>query len=132
MQTFRSMGISYGVVVHEGAESPPQFTDGCKVACESAFALLGSGSSLLDATVEAVRFLEDDGSGFSPMMLGRVGDSPMIGCGFYADSECAIATTGMGEEIIKKMFARTIYELMSDDGDVKKACEKGIKLFPLM
>jgi hypothetical protein len=28
------------------------------------------------------------------------------------------------------MLARTIYELVLDNGDVKKACEKGIKLFP--
>src|SRR4030042_248152 len=69
--------------------------------------------------------------GFSPMMLGRVGDSPMIGCGFYAGSTCALATTGMGEMIIKKMFAKTVYDIISNGEDIKKACKKGMALFPL-
>jgi len=68
--------------------------------------------------------------GFSPMMLGRVGDTPMIGCGFYAGPVCALATTGMGEEIIKRMFAKALYDMMSHGEDIKKACKKGIKMFP--
>jgi L-asparaginase/beta-aspartyl-peptidase (threonine type) len=69
--------------------------------------------------------------GFSPMMLGRVGDSPMIGCGFYAGPECALATTGMGEMIIKKMFARTVYDMIHHGEDIRKACKKGVAMFPL-
>jgi L-asparaginase/beta-aspartyl-peptidase (threonine type) len=69
--------------------------------------------------------------GFSPMMLGRVGDSPMIGCGFYAGPACALATTGMGEMIIRKMFARTVYDMVSHGEDIRKACEKGVAMFPL-
>jgi beta-aspartyl-peptidase (threonine type) len=68
--------------------------------------------------------------GFSPMMLGRVGDAPMIGCGFYAGRVCAIAATGMGEEIIKKMLAKTVYDMTSRGEDIKKACEEGINMFP--
>jgi L-asparaginase/beta-aspartyl-peptidase (threonine type) len=67
--------------------------------------------------------------GFSPMMLGRVGDSPMIGCGFYAGTACAISATGMGEEIIKRMLAKTIYDMVSQDEDILSACRKGIDLF---
>jgi L-asparaginase/beta-aspartyl-peptidase (threonine type) len=69
--------------------------------------------------------------GFSPMMLGRVGDSPMIGCGFYVGHVCALATTGMGEMIIKKMFARTVYDMIHEGGDIKEACKKGVAMFPL-
>jgi len=268
--------IHYGIVVHGGAGSPSDFSDGCKAACESAFSLLEAGKSSLDAVVEAARMLEDDGrfnagsgsalrldgktiemdasvmdskgnlgivisirdvknpiliakavmntphvalagegatifarkkgfqpfnkssqraleryqtvnqcirkdklakesplwkgydiealwnfpdvsykevfcdtigavaidkkgvlavanstGGFSPMMLGRVGDSPMIGCGFYAGSACALATTGMGEMIIKKMFAKTVYDMVSHGEDIKEACKKGIAMFPL-
>ncbi len=267
--------ISYGIVAHGGAGSPSHFSDGCKEACESAFKLLESGESSLDAVVEAARILEDDGrfnagsgsvlrldgktiemdasvmdskgnigiviaiknvknpilvaravtetphvalagegaiafarkrgfepfyhvsqrarkryqiikqlikegrlsreapswkghdietlwnfpdvsykeifcdtigavaidkkgvlsvanstGGFSPMMLGRVGDSPMIGCGFYAGSACALANTGIGEEIIKRMFAKTVYDMISQGEDIKKACKKGIRMFP--
>src|SRR4030043_848719 len=67
--------------------------------------------------------------GFPPMMLGRIGDSPMIGCGFYAGSACAIVTTGMGEEIIKRMPAKTVYDMVSSGEDIKNACEKGINIF---
>jgi L-asparaginase/beta-aspartyl-peptidase (threonine type) len=68
--------------------------------------------------------------GFSPMLLGRVGDSAMIGCGFYAGPSGAIAATGAGEEIIKKMFAKTVYDNISKGIDVRKACKKGIEMFP--
>lgn len=68
--------------------------------------------------------------GFSPMMLGRVGDGPMIGCGFYAGPACAIAITGMGEEIIKRMLAKTVYDMVSKGENIKKACKKGINMFP--
>jgi len=67
--------------------------------------------------------------GFPPMMLGRIGDSPMIGCGFYAGSACAIVTTGMGEEIIKRMLAKTVYDMVSSGEDIEKACEKGVDIF---
>jgi L-asparaginase/beta-aspartyl-peptidase (threonine type) len=268
--------IHYGIVVHGGAGSPSHFSDGCKAACESAFGILETGKSALDAVVEAARILEDDGrfnagsgsalrldgktiemdasvmdsrgnlgivmairnvknpimvaravmntphvalagegattfarkqgfepfhnssqraleryqtvrqcikknklakesrlwkdhdveelwnfpgvsynevfcdtigavaidkkgvlaaanstGGFSPMMLGRVGDSPMIGCGFYVGPSCASATTGMGEMIIKKMLARTVYDMIHHGEDIRKACKKGIAMFPL-
>jgi beta-aspartyl-peptidase (threonine type) len=268
--------LHYGIIVHGGAGSPTHFSDGCKAACESAFSLLETGKSSLDAVVEAARILEDDGrfnagsgsalrldgktiemdasvmdsegnigivialhdiknpiliaravlntphvalagegatafarklgfqpfdkssqraleryqmvkqriknsklekesplwkghdiealwnfpdvsykeifcdtigavaidkegvlavanstGGFSPMMLGRVGDSPMIGCGFYSGPECALAATGMGEMIIKKMFAKTVYDMISNGEDIKGACEKGVAMFPL-
>jgi beta-aspartyl-peptidase (threonine type) len=268
--------IRYGIVVHGGAGSSSDFSDGCKAACESAFDFLEAGKSALDAVVEAACILEDDGrfnagsgsalrldgktiemdasvmdsegnigivialreiknpilvaravlntphvalagegatafarklgfqpfdkssqraleryqmvrqcikknklgkesplwkghniealwnfpgvpykeifcdtigavaidkkgvlavanstGGFSPMMLGRVGDSPMVGCGFYSAPECALAATGMGEMIIKKMFARTVYDMIFRGENIKKACEKGVALFPL-
>ena len=270
------MTILYGVVVHGGAGSPAELSDGCKAACESAFSLLEAGISALDAVVEAARILEDDGrfnagsgsvlrldgktiemdagvmdsennigmvisirgvknpvvvaravidtphvalsgqgatafakkSGFapfyqvsprslerfkkvrelikegkvgeenplwigydveslwnfedvsyrdlfccdtigavaldkegnmaaanstggaSPMMLGRVGDSPLIGCGFYAGPACAVAATGIGEEIIKRMLAKTVNDMVFYGEDIRTACEKGIAMFP--
>jgi beta-aspartyl-peptidase (threonine type) len=267
--------IHYGVVTHGGAGSPSHFSDGCKAASKSAFNLLETGKSSLDAVIEAARILEDDGrfnagsgsvlrldgktiemdasvmdskgnigiviaiknvknpilvaravmdtphvalagegvtafarkqgfepfyqvsqraqeryqivkqlikegklsteasswkghdieslwnypdvsfmdvfcdtigavaidkegvlavanstGGFSPMMLGRVGDTPMIGCGFYAGPAGALASTGMGEEIIKRMFAKTVYDMISHGDDIKEPCKKGINMFP--
>lgn len=40
-------------------------------------------------------------------MPGRVGDVPMVGCGFYADDELGGASsTGWGEAIAKVILAR--------------------------
>lgn len=267
--------VRYGIVVHGGAGSPGHFTDGCKKSCKSAFRMLEAGGNSLDAVVEAVRILEDDGrfnagsgsslrfdgktiemdaalmnsegklgmviaikrirnpiwaaravlktphialagdgatdfarkeglrsfrkpsknaseryrklkqsihekrlsedvpqwkgydiellwnfndksyrdifcdtvgavaidkrgvlsvatstGGFSPMMRGRVGDSPMIGCGFYAGPAGAVASTGIGEEIIRKMLAKTVYDMVSQGEDITRACERGISTFP--
>jgi L-asparaginase / beta-aspartyl-peptidase len=38
---------------------------------------------------------------------GRVGDSPLIGCGTYADDLGAVSCTGHGESIIRVVLARS-------------------------
>jgi L-asparaginase / beta-aspartyl-peptidase len=44
---------------------------------------------------------------------GRVGDSPLIGCGCYADSEVGgISCTGYGEAIMKIVMAKTAAEFL--------------------
>lgn len=44
---------------------------------------------------------------------GRVGDSPLIGCGTYADNSTgAVSTTGWGEAMIKVVMAKTVIDLM--------------------
>jgi L-asparaginase/beta-aspartyl-peptidase (threonine type) len=68
--------------------------------------------------------------GASPMMLGRVGDSPLIGCGFYAGPACAVAATGIGEEIIKRMLAKTVYDAVLSGDEITTACRKGLAFFP--
>ncbi|AKT40219.1 isoaspartyl peptidase/L-asparaginase family protein [Chondromyces crocatus] len=45
--------------------------------------------------------------------LGRVGDSPLIGAGTYADDEAgAVSTTGQGEAMIRLGVARSVVERM--------------------
>lgn len=40
---------------------------------------------------------------------GRVGDSPIIGAGVYADNEsCAVSTTGYGEDFMRTVIAKTV------------------------
>lgn len=68
--------------------------------------------------------------GASPMLCGRVGDSPIIGCGFYAGPAASVATTGIGEEIIRKMLARHVYDLIASGEEVQTACQKGLALYP--
>ncbi|RCK75124.1 MAG: Isoaspartyl aminopeptidase [Ignavibacteriae bacterium] len=61
---------------------------------------------------------------------GRVGDSPLIGCGTYADTSIGgVSTTGWGEAMIKVVMAKTVIDLMEfNNGDPQAAAEKGIKI----
>lgn len=68
--------------------------------------------------------------GASPMMLGRVGDTAIVGAGFYAGEKAALAATGIGEEILRKMLAKSVYNLINEGQEVLSACEQGIQEFP--
>lgn len=46
--------------------------------------------------------------GMTNKRYGRVGDSPLIGCGTYADNSCAVSATGHGEFFIRSAFAHDI------------------------
>lgn len=61
---------------------------------------------------------------------GRVGDSPLIGCGTYADKSVGgVSTTGWGEAMIKVVMAKTIIDLMEfNNGNPQQAAEIGIKI----
>lgn len=270
------MTIFYGIIVHGGAGSPPELSDGCRAACEAAFSLLEEGASALNAVVKAACILEDDGrfnagsgsvlrldgktiemdagvmdsrntigmvmsvrgiknpvliaraitdtphvalsgegaaafarrqgllpssgvsphslerfrkmrelirkrgpgdenplwkgydveslwnfeevsyndvfvcdtigavaldkagntaaatstGGAAPMMQGRVGDSPLVGCGFYAGPACAVAATGVGEEIIRRFLAKSVYDRVAGGADIADACREGVHAFP--
>jgi L-asparaginase/beta-aspartyl-peptidase (threonine type) len=64
------------------------------------------------------------------MLLGRVGDSPLIGCGFYAGPAGAVTATGLGEEIARRLLSFRVYLWIEEGIHPQKACEEGIKLFP--
>jgi L-asparaginase / beta-aspartyl-peptidase len=54
--------------------------------------------------------------GISVMLPGRVGDSPLIGSGVYADNEgAAVSMTGVGESIIRAGLAREISLRVQED-----------------
>jgi beta-aspartyl-peptidase (threonine type) len=47
---------------------------------------------------------------------GRVGDSPLIGCGCYADSQAGgVSCTGYGEAIMKIVMAKTAVDFLRRD-----------------
>jgi beta-aspartyl-peptidase (threonine type) len=53
---------------------------------------------------------------------GRVGDSPLIGCGGYADNEAgAASTTGRGEGIMKVVLARWAVARLHDGSSPQEA-----------
>jgi beta-aspartyl-peptidase (threonine type) len=46
--------------------------------------------------------------GMTDKRFGRVGDSPVIGAGTYANSKCAVSATGWGEFYIRSVAAHDI------------------------
>jgi beta-aspartyl-peptidase (threonine type) len=66
--------------------------------------------------------------GSAPSLLGRVGDTPIIGSGFYAGPEGAVAATGIGEHIMRHMLARTVYQWIADGVPLHQALQRGIDL----
>ncbi|MGH7183302.1 MAG: isoaspartyl peptidase/L-asparaginase family protein, partial [Nitrospiraceae bacterium] len=52
--------------------------------------------------------------GIDSMLPGRVGDSPLIGCGLYADNGSgAVSMTGIGEGIIRLVVAKSICDRLA-------------------
>ena len=66
--------------------------------------------------------------GFDTKTPGRVGDSPLIGAGTYANNRtCAISSTGHGEYFIRWTAAASISHLMEyKNYSVKKAAKEVI------
>ena len=63
-------------------------------------------------------------SGLGFKMPGRVGDSPLIGAGLYADDEAGAAgATGVGEEIIRIGGSFFVVEQMRAGKSPQEACE---------
>lgn len=68
--------------------------------------------------------------GTSITLDGRVGDVPIYGCGSYAGPYGAVACTGHGEEIIRRMLARTVYNLMASGMSAQNAVTEAVASFP--
>lgn len=67
--------------------------------------------------------------GSTPALLGRVGDTPIVGSGYYAGPLGAIAATGVGEYIIRHMLAREVYQWIADGLPLARALQRGVDLF---
>jgi beta-aspartyl-peptidase (threonine type) len=67
--------------------------------------------------------------GLTNKMHGRVGDSPIIGAGTYANNRtCAVSGTGQGEYFIRLSIARDVSSLIEYKGwGVEKAANKVIQ-----
>ncbi len=61
---------------------------------------------------------------------GRVGDSPVIGAGVYADNtSCAVSATGYGEDFMRTVFAKTLADFVEfRDADARTAVDQGLRL----
>ena len=66
-------------------------------------------------------------SGLFMKKKGRVGDSPISGSGFYADSKKGAAcATGLGEDLMKGCISYEIVRLMGEGMHPKEACETAV------
>jgi N4-(beta-N-acetylglucosaminyl)-L-asparaginase len=96
----------------EVAHKPPTGTINC-LALDASFDISGVTTT----------------SGLAWKLPGRVGDSPLIGCGLYVDNEVGGAgSTGRGEEVIYINGARTVVEYMKRGSSPEQACLDALKL----
>jgi len=92
------------------------------------------GSSYPHGTVGAVaidvngHLAAGTSTGGTPNKLqGRVGDSPLIGCGCYADDLSAgVSATGWGESIMKVVLGKTVCDFVAQGHNAQSAAEKAI------
>lgn len=60
---------------------------------------------------------------------GRIGDTPLVGCGFYAeDALGGVSSTGHGEYFIRLMLARRACEFLAHGLSAQAAAEAAIRL----
>lgn len=67
--------------------------------------------------------------GISIQLPGRLGDAPVIGAGIYAGPDAAVTATGIGEEIIRAVLSKAIYDRISAGTPPQAACEAGVRRF---
>ena len=57
---------------------------------------------------------------------GRVGDSPLLGCGTYANEVGGVSCTGNGEAIIRVVMAKTALEFLQSGADPQTAAHQAV------
>lgn len=59
---------------------------------------------------------------------GRVGDSPIVGSGFYCDARYgAAAATGLGEDVMRGCLSYEIVSLMRRGASAQEACDEALR-----
>ena len=64
--------------------------------------------------------------GFPYKLPGRVGDSPLVGAGFYADENAAISCTGDGEDFTRLLIAKRAADNVARGMSAREAAEATI------
>jgi len=84
------------------------------------------GAVALDQNGNIAAATSTGGTPYSP--VGRVGDSPLIGCGTYADNETGGASaTGHGERIMQVMLTKYATDLIVQGYNAPDACRLAIE-----
>jgi beta-aspartyl-peptidase (threonine type) len=67
--------------------------------------------------------------GIHKKLPGRVGDSPIMGAGAYANDVCGASATGWGEHIMRVLLCRMTTLYVEQGLDVMSAAKKGMNMF---
>jgi beta-aspartyl-peptidase (threonine type) len=59
---------------------------------------------------------------------GRVGDSPLVGCGFYADDYAAVSCTGDGEDFVRLLIAVRAAQATARGQSASQAAQTAVDL----
>jgi len=71
--------------------------------------------------------------GYTGKLPGRVGDTPLIGAGTYADELCAVSCTGLGELFIRAALAHDVSARMRYRGDsLARAAAAALRILPAL
>jgi len=57
---------------------------------------------------------------------GRVGDVPLVGCGFYADEYAAVSCTGHGEDFVRLLIAKRAADFVAGGQNAREAARSAI------
>ncbi|MHA1421660.1 MAG: isoaspartyl peptidase/L-asparaginase family protein [Candidatus Thorarchaeota archaeon] len=60
---------------------------------------------------------------------GRIGDSPVMGSGAYANDVCGASATGWGEHIMRVVLSRMTVLYVEEGADPMTAAQKGMDMF---
>jgi len=66
--------------------------------------------------------------GTTGKLPGRIGDSPIIGAGTWADASCAISATGLGEAFLRTAFAHALASRIASGMAVEEAARQALAL----
>jgi len=70
--------------------------------------------------------------GVTNKLPGRIGDSPIIGAGTYADDQCAVSGTGVGEYFIRNVVAYDICARVRYKGESLEQAARDVILVKLV
>jgi len=62
---------------------------------------------------------------------GRIGDSPVMGSGAYANDVCGASATGWGEHIMRVVLSRMTVLYVEEGADPMTSAQKGIDMFEM-
>ncbi|UCE10439.1 MAG: isoaspartyl peptidase/L-asparaginase [Candidatus Thorarchaeota archaeon] len=99
-----------------GRPTGPRISEGCDTV----------GCIVVDANGYLVA--ASSTSGWGGMLPGRVGDTPVIGSGVYANEIAAACSTGRGEQILRIVMSRIAVHYVEDGFSVTEAVQKTMRV----